>query len=122
MGTLIQFFYDHAGWSHDPQIETSEQGRRKCAELLARVTSRAFNDGVYFDWSIDPCIDSSDFSSKSNPWSLWVCRMYDSNGNMVDSLCAIDFGRDGSPHGDPYKRVVEAELALSCFSDIEVSK
>jgi hypothetical protein len=120
METLIQFFYDHAGWSYDSKIETSEQGRRKCAELLARAASRAFNDGVYFEWSIDPYTDSSEFSSKSNPWSLWVCRMCDSNGNMVDSLYAIDFGRDGSPYGDPYRRVVEAELALSHYSDMEV--
>jgi hypothetical protein len=120
METLIQFFYDRAGWSYDSETETSEQGRRKCAELLARAASRAFNDGVYFDWSIDPYIDSSDFSDDDDPWSLWVCRMYDGDGKIVDSLCGIDFGRDGSPYGDPYRRVVEAELAVSCFSDMEV--
>jgi len=120
MGTLIQFFYDHSGWSYDPKTETSDEGHRKCAELLACAASRAINDGVYFDWCIDPYTDSSDFSDDDNPWSLWICRMYDNDGKIIDSLCGIDFGRDGLPHGDPYHRVVEAELALSHYSDMEV--
>ena len=99
METLIQFFYDHVGWSFDPETETSEQGRRKCAELLARAASRALNDDLSFEWSIDPYINSSDFSD-DDPWSLWICRMYDNDGKIIDSLCGIDFGRDGLPHGD----------------------
>jgi hypothetical protein len=42
--------------------------------------------------------------------------MVDEDGKIVQSLCFIDFGRDGSPWGDSYKRVVEAELALEQIS------
>lgn len=120
MGTLFDFFYEHSGYSYDPKTETPDEGCIKCAEALASAALRAFHEGFYFEWCIDQTTDSSSFSDDVNPWLLWVCCMYDSNGNMVDSLCAIDFGRNESPHGDPYRRVVEAELALSCFSDIEV--
>lgn len=119
MKTLFDFFHEHAGYSYDPRTETPEQGRNKCAESLAIAATRAFIDGFWFDWCVDQTIDSSDFSDDTDPWELWVCCMYDTNGNMVDSLSAIDFGRNGSPYGDPYMRVVEAEIALSCFSNSE---
>lgn len=30
-----QFFYDHAGWSHDPLTESPDEGRVRCAQALA---------------------------------------------------------------------------------------
>jgi hypothetical protein len=38
--------------------------------------------------------------------------MRDKAGKVVQSLGGVDFGRDGDPWGQPYARVVEAELAL----------
>ena len=114
-----QFFLKHAGYSHDPQTETRMQGRVRCARMLAKAEREARDGGFSYSWSIDPDSLSSDWIDDSedggkhhNTWRTWQCCMYNSAGDTVASLHAIDFGRDGEPWGDPYKRVVEAELAL----------
>jgi hypothetical protein len=37
--------------------------------------------------------------------------MLDPEGTVVANLGGVDFGRDVEPWGNPYARVVEAELA-----------
>jgi hypothetical protein len=49
---------------------------------------------------------------ESSCYKQWVCCMFDENGELVQSLGGVDFGRDVEPWGPPYRRVVEAELAL----------
>lgn len=112
-GTLDarKFFYENAGFSYDPKKETPEDGRRRHACELADAEQRARNLGYSFAWEPD-VIDSSDFSDEKPAWGLWMCVIYRPDGKVCGSLSGIDFGRDGSPHGDPYRRVVEAELAL----------
>lgn len=105
-----QFFMKHAGYSHGPK-ETPMQGRIRCARSLAKDEAEALKRGFSYAWDVDPCTDSSDFSDESPAWSLWQCCMLNSDGRIVNSLHGIDFGRDGTPWGDPYRRVVEAELA-----------
>lgn len=113
-----QFFLKHAGYSFNPQTETPMQGRIRCARALAKAERQARDQGFSYSWSIDPDVDSSDFGDNldngvlGEPWKLWQCAMYNADGRIVASLHAIDFGRDGSPWSDPYKRVVEAELAM----------
>jgi hypothetical protein len=104
------FFYANAGYSYGPG-ETPEEGRAKGAKKLARAERKANALGWKVTWSVDPNIDSSEFSDEK-PWSLWECVMRSSDGDG-ESLSGIDFGRDGGPYGDPYARVVEAELALA---------
>ncbi len=107
-----QFFYDHAGASYRPGVETLEQGRVRGARRLAAVEKAAAKRGFGYSWSIDPGVNSSEFSDEKPVWRLWRCVMRNRDGGVVNSLHGIDFGRDGGPSGSPYRRVVEAELAI----------
>lgn len=114
-----QFFLKHAGYSYKPGEETPMRGRIRCARALARAEREARDSGFSYQWSIDPSSNSIDWIDDNedggrncNPWSVWQCAMHNANRRIVNSLHAIDFGRGGVPWGDPYKRVVEAELAL----------
>jgi hypothetical protein len=55
----VRFFYDHAGWNHDPKTETSEDGRWVYARELARAEQWASEYGVQFTWNPDPDDDGS---------------------------------------------------------------
>ena len=110
MQSAYQFFYDNAAFMYDPAVETQEQGREHCASRLADVEQQARDMGYSFRWELDGT-DSSEFSDDPEPWVLWACTMYDEEGNVLESLGGIDFGKDGEPWGNPYRRVIEAELA-----------
>lgn len=115
--SLYHFFMRHAGYSYNPATQTPMQGRIECSKQLAQAAKKAFDGGFSFEWSIDPAIDSSSFCEENEePWSLWECCMRSPEGLAVQSLHGIDFGRDGSPWSDPYRRVVEAELACEEFA------
>lgn len=109
--TPYQFFLSHAGYSYAPATETPLQGRRRCAKALAYAEQRASDAGATFEWLVDPYCTSAEWSDEEPPYAQWECIARDANGNVFASLCGIDFGRDGEPWGDPYQRVVEAELA-----------
>lgn len=113
-----RFFFDHMGYSYKPP-ETKQEGLTRCAREAAVAEQRAREAGFSFDWSTDPEIDSSDFSDEPNPWQLWQCIARDGAGNIVASLHGIDFGRDGEPWGNSYRRCVEAELALEGLPSCE---
>jgi hypothetical protein len=118
-GTPEAFFWKHAGYSYNPTAgETPEQGRKACAVALATAERAGSDAGLSFSWDIDRDGDSSDFSDESPAWSLWYCLCRDSDGAVVASLGAVDFGRDGEPWGSDYRRVVEAELASEATSKI----
>ena len=98
----IQFFIDQAGYSYDPKTETPEQGRERCALALAEAETRAAQEGVTYDWSIDRdgcgCEDEGEHESYS-------VLALDANGHVFASLGAVcGLTRE-------YRRVVEAELA-----------
>jgi hypothetical protein len=112
--TPEQFFYEHAGYSYDPKKETPEQGRRKCARALARAEAKAYDKGITYKWDVDDT-DSSEWSDERPAWQQWYCIAYNRKGAAIASLSGIDFGRNGEPWGDPYRRVVEAELALEAI-------
>lgn len=112
-----QFFLKHAGYSYGKN-ETKMQGRIRCARALAKDERAARNAGFSFAWSIDPYSSSADWLENNedggrncNPWQVWQCVMLNAEGYIVNSIHSIDFGRAGEPWGDPYRRVVEAELA-----------
>lgn len=110
MNKQEQFFYDNAGFSYDPKTQTPEQGKLECAKALADAETLATAHGYSFEWFIDPDITSADF--QDDDYSLWCCQMHNDDGDVVGSLSGIDFGPDGEPWGNDYRRVVEAELAL----------
>ena len=97
-----QFFYDHAGYAHGMD-EPSWSGRVRCAVLLADAEA-ALNRAtdVHVEWEHDP-----------EPWdgdvewdgSVWMCAVI-RDGVSLASLCGI-----ACSDGDPYMRVVAAELA-----------
>jgi len=110
-----RFFYVHAGWSYGPG-ETPDEGRQRCARELAIAERKARAAGLSFDWEVDPEGTSADWSDERPEWEQYMCTAYDANGDAVAYLGAVDFGRDGSPHSDPYRRVVEAELASEALA------
>jgi hypothetical protein len=125
--TPTEFFYEHAGYSYDPAKETADQGRERCARELAKAEAYARRAGIEFSWEVDRDCLSSDWLDPSedggrdnSPWYTWICTAYDESGSAMASLGGVDFGRDGSPHGDPYGRVVEAELAAECMDADDV--
>lgn len=122
--TAYHFFMAQAGYSYDPKTETPMQGRIRCAKSLAYNEQRARNAGASFDWSVDPDITSADWveahqDGASDPWQTWQCVARDAQGKVFASLHGIDFGRDGDPWSNPYRRVVEAELACELPMDEE---
>ena len=98
----VRFFHTWAGFSYDPKKETEAQGRKRCAERLASAEDHGKEHPLTFEWSIDQCTDSSDYSDKKPAWKLWVCLARNDEGRVLASLCGIDFGRDGEPWGEPY--------------------
>ena len=116
--TAYHFFLKHAGFSYG-NGETKLQGRQRCAKQLSKVERAAHEAGFTFEWSIDPHSTSADWIDNNedggrnrDPWQTWQCCMRNADGRIVNSLHSIDFGRDGRPWGDPYRRVVEAELSI----------
>lgn len=111
--TPAEFFYKHGASSYDPQTE--EEVRREGAARLADAERIARNRGWSCNWEIDPTIDSSDFDDGPDAWALWCVVLRDEDGVVIGSLGGVDFGRDVEPWGQPYRRVVEAEIALEAM-------
>lgn len=111
------FFYQHAGWGYDPAKETSDQGRRRNAERLA-LAERWLSEqpGHQIEWTEDTDADLSwcQKNERSNR-TQYGCIV--TVGDDKRSLWGIDFGQNGHPSGDPYARVVVAELALELMPD-----
>lgn len=105
----VDFFHANAGYSWNPKTETQAQGRRRCAKALALAELQASNAGVSFEWSIDD-VDSSDFTDEKPAWALWFCVARLPDGERIGSCGGVDFGRDGEPWGNNYRRVCEAEI------------
>lgn len=128
MNIVEQFFYDNTGYSYSPETETPEEGRKRNASLMASAEQWARELGYSFEWMIDPNSSSADWiedredgGKYCHPWQVWGCVMRDTCGKAVQSLWSIDFGRDGKPWSNPYRRVVEAELALEEWSVVAKS-
>lgn len=105
------FFFEHAGYSVHPEKEGEIAGRVRGALQMARDEFLAWDAGTTFEWSEDEHGDSSDWSDEQPAYAQWCCIARDSAGESCAALGGIDFGRGVEPWGQPYKRVVEAELA-----------
>lgn len=122
--TPYAFFLKHACYSYDPKVETPNHGRRRCARALADAEARAREEGYTFEWETDLHCTSADWIERGrdggpdrDPWTTWACVVRDDQGNVCGALSGVDFGRGGDPWGEPYRRVVEAELASEQFPD-----
>ena len=129
-----QFFLKHAGYSYDPKTQTPMQGRIQTARRLAKAERQARDAGISFCWGQDDYLssewiaDNEDGGRNRDPWRTWYCTAYAApkqnegyygvRPNVLASLSGIDFGRDGEPWGAPYRRVVEAELAIEALGNL----
>lgn len=112
LSPAVAFFYEHAGWSYDPVKETSDEGKLRCAQALADAEAKAASAGVQFRWEQDDITNREHgaiHSKKVAEYYLWQCCAYH-EGEVIGSLSAVDFGADGEPWGEPYARVVQAEI------------
>lgn len=108
------FFTRNSGRAYPTGATRGQRSQltRKASQRMAAAEAWAKEHGYEFTWEVDPDVDSRDFSDEQPHWDLWGCRMVNRDGKTVQSLWGIDFGPTGEPWGQPYKRVVEAELAL----------
>lgn len=104
-----RFFYKHAGYSYDPATETQEEGRVRCAKELAKAEAwLTAQPGFEVEWMEDTDYDPKDYDVPM-PATGWGCIV--KVGEKRESLWGITFDGDGHPSGNPYARVVVAELA-----------
>lgn len=108
-----QFFYDHAGWSYDPKTETERQGRERGAKSLAAAEKRLKDGPYYFTTEPDDVPWDGDLPYDGPLWivSLWSVRGT-ASGELIGSIGSV-----ACESGDPYMRVVRAELASEYIPD-----
>ena len=114
--TAYAFFRKHVGFSYDPKRETPTQGRRRCAQELAKAEAAASEQGISFVWEadVDGCIGCDCGSrdcgcSTGTPHEVLGCIAYALDGTQLGSLWGI------CEPSREYKRVIEAELALEAI-------
>lgn len=99
----FRFFHEWAGYV---------VGWRAVGALqLAKAEAESSERGWSCEWMGD------DECPREQGYPQWLCRLLDERGKLLESLGGIDFGPDGEPWGDPYRRVVEAELALQALEE-----
>lgn len=106
--TNEQFFYDHAGGSFNPAVETQAEGFERGARRLAAAESR-LKAGPYFI-DVEPDADpwDGDVPYDGPLWGVILYRVDDrTEPEVLGSLWSVACEGD-----DPYLRVVAAELAL----------
>lgn len=108
--SAFDFFFEHAGYSWHPATESQFAGRVRDATGLALAEAIARRDGYQFRWARDTHEDRSGIDHNG---PLWVCVMYNEQGEFCQSLGGIDLGAGGWPaSSNPYARVIQAELAM----------
>ena len=108
-----RFFFEKAGWSYRPSVETAEEGRSRGAGQLARAEAWLRGSEMYVTWEPDWDGDHS-YDGRENVVSCeWAAlRGPLGDGEVLASLGCIDDATDD------YRRVVEAELALEVMSPV----
>lgn len=110
-----RFFYEHAGWAHPVGASEAEQdaARVRNAQGLAAAEQRV-KDGPYF---VDKEIDDLPWDGDV-PWDgpLWVVCLYSVEGTGRPELVG-SLGGVACEEGDPYLRVVAAELAVQYLDE-----
>lgn len=131
-----QFFHDNAGFSWNPQTETQEQGKERCAREIARAEEYAREHGWYAEWELEqenprdvlgePDEVNGPFYDPTNDFVscvLWS-NPDDSpafTSEVLASLGMIEESKDVRERQN-YRRVIEAELALEALMGIETEQ
>jgi hypothetical protein len=106
-----RFFYKNGASCHSID-ETFKSGAVRAGILLAEAEKTANDNGWYAIWDIDRDADTTPtdvYFVSGNP--QWEVTLYRDNGDVIGSLCGVDFGTDysgGTPEKEPYARVVFA--------------
>jgi hypothetical protein len=115
--TAVQFFYEQAGWGYRPGVETEEQGRQRGARQLAEAEAWADGPGaLVFEWEDDPDADMSCACGEDHGPAFGCIVRREGERDVLASLWSVTFGVAAFAT-DPYKRVVEAELALEVLRE-----
>lgn len=104
-----RFFWNNAGWSYVPAIETEEQGRLRGAQELAMAERWGEDAGIEVVWEPDDYgyVSRDDDSVEE----VLAAQLAYKGKRLPYSLCGIE---------DPdqnYRRVVGAELMLEAMHD-----
>jgi hypothetical protein len=111
-----RFMHEYAGYGYRPSIETPEQGRVRVALELARAEYAASKRGAFVQWATDSYPDTSWMDDETRAefdageTVMMDAVLYDEQGAPRASLSGIHLCTPWM--ADPYRRVVEAELAL----------
>jgi hypothetical protein len=112
-----EFFYQHAGWSYNPKIETSASGRARCALRYADAERKLqSDDSLEVVWEEDDAEWDGDCPAPEYVLQAILYRRAqreDSSDQdeVLASCCSIGLNSLDSP----YRRVMEAELALEAL-------
>jgi hypothetical protein len=107
-----QFFYDNAGYSYNPARETYEQGRIRGAMKLARAENKFLRGPYFVTYEPDDVPWDGDQPYDGPLWSVTLFSVSESDTPLViGSMCSV-----ACDEGDPYLRVIAAELALEHLS------
>ena len=110
----VEFFYAHAGFSYDPQTQTPEEGRRECAESLARAEEEGRKRGFYVVWEHDTEPFGDDVHGPDEYG--YVATLYHTAAFTGDRVPLANLSGIDAEDGSPYRRVINAELALEVIS------
>jgi hypothetical protein len=120
---------DHAGFSYDPTRETPDHGQVRCAVALARAEMALKRSPARVEWEVDHDADTSWLDQTDDEMGegfeafaterkrehergdvvMMGAILYAADGNVLTSLWGIELSGDWER--DPYRRVIEAELA-----------
>jgi hypothetical protein len=106
-----QFFYEHAPYSVRPG-EDEISARIRSAAALARAEAIAKGRGATVAWEEDDLawLTESWRACGDDHGQAWGAVLRDAEGTALGSLWGITF-ESHEPAGEPYARVVAAELA-----------
>lgn len=107
---------EHGASSYRPSLETAEQGAVRSALELARADFALHASGAFVEWERDYEADTSWMDAEQRAelergeTAMMGAALYNADGAYAAGLWSIHMR---TPYGaDPYRRVVEAELAL----------
>lgn len=109
----VKFFYDNACWSYDPSRETAEQGRLQSARSLARAEARRKSESAWVTWEQDDIPFDDDVHGPDEYGFIAILWRYNPESDAPEALASL--GMVDAEPGHPYRRVVEAELALEVW-------
>lgn len=113
----IEFFIREGGFGYDPATETADEAKLRGATQLAAAERWARDNCVFPQWVKDNNYSPDDYDMDGMPDTGWGCILTGPDGEVA-SLWAITFdSEDSAPWGQPYARVVAAELALELMPD-----